>query len=211
MSNSPSLASLKLAVQALPLTSIQFPIFYRSVDFKVLVTHGVKLVDGTHSGKTGGRYNPPNSLPTSYFAGSQTLASFECEQEAMILGLQTMKRNPRIICSVEISNAKVLDLTNMLVIQHLGISKQDLLGSTFEWRQLNSQRQISTTQLIGEAVRQRADADRILYPSWLTLVLPDSAIPRLENLALFMDPEDGSRARNKQVSIDIYDPTGLIP
>jgi predicted ABC-type transport system involved in lysophospholipase L1 biosynthesis ATPase subunit len=67
------------------------------------------------------------------------------------------------------------------------------------------------TQLIGEAVRQRADADRILYPSWLTLVLPDSAIPRLENLALFMDPEDGSRARNKQVSIDIYDPTGLIP
>jgi RES domain-containing protein len=203
-------SKLQDLVKAVVLTRLPRTRYYRSVDLRLMVDLGVKLLDGTYTGCTGGRYNKPGSDPTCYLAGSETLAAWECEHEAMALGLRTVKRNPRVTCGVEIKGVQVLDLTNNKVLVSLGVTRADLTKTTTHWRDINKKKRLSLTQRIGEAARCRPDCDGILCPTWLVTIAGPTMIPRLENLVLFMDPVDGTKHRNSKVSITVIDPTGLL-
>lgn len=187
--------------------------FYRSVTLNVLATLGVHPLDGRHSGTTGGRYNRPGADPTCYLAGCQTIATFECEQDQLVLRLPTFPLEPRIIFAVIVAGARVLDLTQALVQRTLGVRPDDLVIPSAHWQHQNHLGILSMAQQIGEAVRtSRPDIDGLLVPSWLGgSLLQPNALPRTENLVLFMDRAAPANPRRGGVTIAIQDPTGLLP
>ncbi|MGA2451253.1 MAG: RES family NAD+ phosphorylase [Polyangiaceae bacterium] len=184
--------------------------FYRSVSLKVIINIGAHPLDGAHAGASGGRYHRAGGAPICYLAGTQTLATFECEHEAMVLHLPSKPLDPRITFAVTVDNARILDLTNPLVLAVLGVAPGDLVLPSAHWQQLNRQGVLSTTQEIGETARARPEIDGLLVPSWLGSFL-NNAIPRSDNLVLFMNPAAPEQPRRPGVTMTIHDPTNLLP
>jgi RES domain-containing protein len=147
----PSAKDLAYAVEAAPATPLLAEPYYRSVDLHVVANLGVRLLDGSRSGKNGTRYNGPGGTPICYLAGSQTLAAFECEQEALILRLHRWPRNPRVTFAATISGATILDLTTQLVLQGFGLTPQELLLPSQHWQHENRQGRLAETQVLGDA------------------------------------------------------------
>jgi RES domain-containing protein len=203
-------ADLANAILAAVATPLRPDPFYRSVDFTAVANLGVRILDGSRAGLNGGRYNAPGSQPTAYFAGTQTLAAFECEQEALVLGTHLTARNPRLTVAVSVGKAVVLDLTKQLVLYGFGLDLADLLKPTTHWRHENSLHRLAETQVIAEAARLRPDVDGLRVPSWLSGLILPSVLPRMENLVLFMDPLAPHQPRRAGVRISIHDPTGLV-
>ncbi len=199
MSASPS--AIVFGVNAALLSPLPDPVFYRSVSLPVIVNIGVHPLDGTHSGSTGGRYNPPRSAPICYLAGTQTLAAFECEHEAVILGLPGTPREPRVGFAVSVANARILDLTNAMNQQTVGVQAADLVQPTAHWRQMNRLGMLSPAQQLGAAARARPDVDGLLVPSWPGTFIPAGVLPRLHNLVLSRPtllPRSRSPARGRR-------------
>jgi len=205
----PPASDLALAITAATLTPLPDEPWYRSVDLAVVVNLGVHVLDGTHTGTTGGRFNSPGSKPTCYLAGTQTLAAFECEQAAMILGL-TKPRSPRVTFAISVSGAQVLDLTKALVLAPFGLTYADLTLPSSHWQHLNHTGVSAPVQALGEAARVRKDCDGLLVPSWLCSLLPPGTLPRPNNLVLFMDPAHPTQLRNTGRSITIHDHSKLL-
>jgi RES domain-containing protein len=206
----PPPAALDFAIRAATLTPLPSDLFYRSVDLVVAANLGIHVLDGSHAGRTGGRYNSPLSPPTNYLAGTQTLAAFECEQRALILN-HPAPRSPRVSFAVTVLGAQVLDLTSALVLAGFGLSQAHLTQPASHWQFTNSTGAKAPTQVLGDAARVRADCDGVLAPSWLCSLLPAGTLRQPNNLVLFMDPNHPTRHRNSAVSMTIYDPTGLLP
>jgi RES domain-containing protein len=207
----PISANLPSLLSSVTLTPVSNLTCYRSVDLVVLANHGVHVLDGAHSRQTGGRFNSPNSEPICYLAGSMTLASFEVEQDALALGLMSARPNPRVVLAVVV-DAMILDLTNPVILAHLGLVQADIMQPSHVWRTLNAGGQLAPAQLIGDAARQRSDMDGIRYPSWLNScglgnILPS---PATANVALFMDRNRPDCPRNANVAVSIVDPSGLL-
>ncbi len=200
---------LKFAIDASTLTPLPAEPYYRSVDLAVPAQLGVHILDGAHAGRRGGRFNSPGNGPTCYLAGTQTLAAFECEQEAMILGLPT-PRNPRVTFAATVSGVQVLDLTNALVLAAFGLVFSDLTQPSSHWQHLNRSGTSAPTQVLADAARARPDCDGLLVPSWLCSLLPHGTLPRPCNLVLFMDPAQSARLRTSSATITVFDPTGLL-
>jgi RES domain-containing protein len=200
-------------VGAALLSPLHDPIFYRSVSLPVIANLGVHPLDGAHAGRLGGRYNSEHSEPICYLAGTQTLAAFECEHEALILGLPGTPREPRVSFAVSVTNAQILDLTNAMNRQTVGVQEADLVQPTPHWRHLNRNGLMSPAQQLGAAVRARPDIDGLLVPSWPGTFIPSGVLPRLHNLVLFMDPANPRAPRRARagVSVMIHDPTNLLP
>lgn len=78
--------TLAQAVGTVLLTTLNYEVYYRSASLEVQRSGGISVLDGSHAGMSGGRYNAPNSEPLTYFAGSQTLAVLETEQTYMMTG-----------------------------------------------------------------------------------------------------------------------------
>jgi RES domain-containing protein len=202
---------LPFAVDAAPLSPLVVPVVYRSVSLTVVANLGVHPLDGNHSGQIGGRYNRPGAPPTCYFAGTQTLATFECEQEALVMRIPGSPLDPRIAFAVTVAGARVLDLTQMIVLAGLGVAHADLVRPTAHWQHMNRRGLFDVTQQIGDAARIRPDVDGLLVPSWLASLLPPNLLPRTTNLVLFMDPRDPRKPRRAGVTLEIHDPTRLLP
>jgi len=200
---------LEFAIKSVPIATV-LGTFYRSVDLRVVAILGTDVLSGAHAGKTGGRFNEPGSPPTSYFAGSQTLASLECEQDLLLLAIPP-PTNPRLVVAMVVKDLNILDLTNSLVLAHLSIHRNELLIPTNQWRFLNDSGLTSVPQMLGNAARAREEIDGILAPSWFESLLGPSELPRMQNLILFMDPKEDSKHRNPAVSLQVNDPDGLLP
>jgi RES domain-containing protein len=182
--------------------------------YTVNSNHLDSALDGTHSGKIGGRYNPPGSEPTLYLARSYTLASLECEQEQLMVGMTSGPVGPRVVFSVRIRNAHVLDLRNPIVQANLSIKLEDLRCPNAHWKNENESGRQSIPQQIGEAVRSTPDADGLVVPSWLQIVGPSKGnppvLPEMDNLVLFMGRSVPRKPRRSTVGIEIYDPGKTI-
>lgn len=201
---------LGAAVASAPLAEIDEATFFRSIDWRVVERLGVNILDGAHAGMTGGRYNAPQSPPTSYFAASQTLASLESEHARLVATVRPRVAPPRLVVSVTVANLRVLDLTNRLVISHLGVPTAELTVPTKQWQALNDRGSLSTCQIIGAAARDRSACDGIVAPSWFVRLLGDT-LPRMENLILFMDASAFDRPRSPRANLSVYDPDRLLP
>ena len=202
-------------MQSLMPTQLDELVVYRSIKPDVARRYSVTFLDGTHTGRTGGRFNPPNSDPITYFAGSQTLAVWESEQDQFMIGLNLSgsPQPPRLVCTVILQNLRVLDLNNAMHLHHLSLQgvQQELTRPSSMWRQALRQGGSVLTHDIGRAALGHSHLDGILFPSWLSDILGKQSLPRLRNLALFMAPGQGDKARNAAVSVTIHDPSGLAP
>jgi RES domain-containing protein len=202
---------LAFGVDAAQLSHLAVPVFYRSVSLRVMAKLSVHPLDGMHAGRAGGRYNPPRSEPTLYLAGTQTLAVFECEHEALALALPSAPLEPRVTFAVSVENARVLDLTQELVRVGIGAARDELIAPTTHWQRQNRTGTVSITQQIGETARARPDVDGLLVPSWLGSLLSEGLLPRTNNLVLFMDPAHPRKPRRDGVTLAIHDPNGVLP
>ncbi|MEM7159630.1 MAG: RES family NAD+ phosphorylase [Myxococcota bacterium] len=203
--------SLQLgALARVPLLEVQgTETYYRSVLVTALMQiERAKFLSGEHAGTLGGRYNSPGSAPTLYLAGSQTLASFEVEQDLLLAGL--IQGTPtRLMCGVEVVGAKLLDLTNVVVRNALGIDQHDLVQPGVVRTGLNAAGAPSQTQMLGDAIRQRPDCDGIKVPTALGPVF-HPGFPRLHNLVLFQDRNDPVKLRRSGPTLTVVDPTSLV-
>jgi RES domain-containing protein len=186
--------------------------FYRSVSLAVLITYKTaRFLSGEHSGLSGGRYNSPGQQPTLYLSGSQTLASLESEQGALSSGVHLDFPTPRIIGAVKVIGAQVLDLTNPVVLNPLGLTPQILAQPATIRTSLNAAGAPTIAQVVGDAIRMRPDCDGLLVDSWLTSNLAPG-FPRPINLVLFMDRSNPDRPRRSSVRLapnDVGNP-GII-
>lgn len=105
----------------------------------------------------------------------------------------------------------MLDLTTQLVLQGFGLTPQELLVPSQHWQHENRQGRLAETQVLGDACRARSDIDGLIVPSWLAAILPASVLSRAENIVLFMDPSAPDQPRRSGVTIQVHDPTGLLP
>jgi RES domain-containing protein len=199
-------STIEQAIAAAMLTPVT-EYFYRSVNFARMRRHNLRLLDGTHAGITGGRYNAPYSEPTAYFAGSQTVAAFEAEQVALIAA-PPQPPEPRLTVALSISAPNILDLTNSIVLANLGVDSKDLLTPTLQWQHLNREGMLAQSQLLGAMARRRPDVDGLRIPSWVAVLLPPGSLPRSDNLVLFMDPAHPTAPRGP-ATVTVHDPTGL--
>lgn len=182
--------------------------FFRSVGIDVLQGLALSPNDGTHAGQTGGRYNSPGSAPVCYLAASETLASLEVEQQALMLGISA-PRAVRLLYSVSVRDAVVLDVTNPLVVNHLALPPAQLKTPTRQWQRLNALKLSCATQKLGDLVwKLRPDIHGSLYPAGLAGLL-NKKLPLLKNLMLFMDSTAPHHPRGNPISLTVHDPTGI--
>ncbi len=185
---------------------------FRSVNALFVGSARSSVLTGYFSGRNGGRFNPPGSDPVCYVAATQTAASFEVEQEQLLLG---MGRNadppPRIIFGVSLRGARLLDLGNPMLCKQLGLAcdESDLLMPSLAWKSLNASGLHAPTQVLGEAARAQG-YDGIRYPGVLSTYV-GSALPALHNVAVFMDPEKPAEPARRRVRLSLHDHGMLAP
>ena len=126
-----------------------------------LSTEGARLL--------GGRFNPIG-CPALYLAGTPTLAVAESLQLSTIYGV--VRFNPRLLVSVEVALARVLDLTAEENLARLGLSVEELHA---EWR---TALEPTIAQRIGQQTRD-ASVEGILFPSKVE--------PGVTNLCVFRE------------------------
>jgi RES domain-containing protein len=107
------------------------------------------LLTGEGSRKHGGRWNRPASFATVYSAFSDATALAEAKAHFLYYGLDPTDALPRTIVAVDVTLAKVLDLTHGAVRKTLGVSATRMRGD--DWRKLNRHGAESLTQAIGRA------------------------------------------------------------
>lgn len=185
--------------------------FYRSVGVTYLRRiKSAKFLDGQHSGRVGHRYNTPGSEPTLYLASSQTLATVEVEQDALITGTAMAAPQPRIVAAVKVSGAKVFDLTNPVVREALGIELENLIGPGAVRKAVNDEKGVAYTQVLGDQLRAyRRECDGLIVPSWLSPKLR-SVSNNPQNLVLFMSPTSPAAPRGRKVRVRVVDDTKIV-
>ena len=144
--------------------------------------------------KRGGRYNPREAFEALYLADTPVTALQEINfikvTDAAIL---SVKSSPRLLLSVEIALAAVLDLASPQVQGALSTNLQELTGS---WLVMNVNGQTAPTQLLGAA--------GYAHGSFEALRVPSAQDPQATNLVIFPD-----RLRVES-RVRVYDDSGLI-
>jgi len=191
-------------IPTVPLQRLRDDTFYRSASLAALIAYkSARFLSGEHSGLSGGRFNSPGQKPTLYLSGSQTLASLESEQATLASGVHLDFPAPRIVGAVRVIGAQILDLTNPLVLNTLGLAHHILTQPATVRTALNPTG-VTLSQIVGDAVRQRGDCDGILVDSWLAPNLAPG-FPRCINLVLFMDPSNPDQPRRSGVQLLLND------
>jgi RES domain-containing protein len=144
--------------------------------------------------KRGGRYNPKEAFEALYLADTPLTALQEINlvkvTDAAIL---SAKSSPRLLLSVEVALAAVLDVTTVPVQDALDTNLQELTGS---WLVMNADGRTAPTQALGAAAHDHEGFEGLRVPS--------AQDPRAANLVIFPD-------RLRPVSrVRVYDDSGLI-
>lgn len=144
--------------------------------------------------RRGGRYNPREAFEALYLADTPLTALQEINlvrvTDAAIL---SAKSSPRLLLSVEVALAAVLDVTTVPVQDALDTNLQELTGS---WLVMNAGGRIAPTQALGTTAYHHGGFEALRVPS--------AQDPRAANLVVFPDRlRPGSRVR-------VYDDSGLI-
>src|SRR5262245_30424376 len=141
-------------IPTLGLEGLSVQTYYRSVSIDALITYkSATFLSGEHAGLSGGRFNSPGREPILYVSGSQTLASLESEQDALAMGVHGVFPAPRIVGAVSVTGAQVLNLTNIVILNALGITHAQLAQPATLRTAANSAGAPSLSQVIGDAIR----------------------------------------------------------
>ncbi len=127
---------------------------YRSID----VNYQAEPLSVTGSLQRGGRFNAKGEFGAIYLAGDPVTALAEIEGLLMTSGgLIGLPQNPRTMFSIHYDLARVLDLTDAVIVGHLGVTSEALKGP---WRVTEN----PVTHLIGRAA-YHARIQAIRFPS----------------------------------------------
>ena len=99
---------------------------------------------GEGARRLGGRYNPPRSFPVIYLCLTRPCVVAELTTQAARQGVQVSDLLPRELWSVATTLERVLDLTDMVVLDTLGVDAEYLVRPDHAF-----------TQQIGEAAHER--------------------------------------------------------
>jgi RES domain-containing protein len=104
---------------------------------------------GEGSYRYGGRWNSPGSFRAVYGSVDVVTALKESEANAAYANLPYPFRETRLIVALEVSLARVLDLSSPDTLSLLGVSKEELQKE--DWRKVQEQGFESLTQALGRA------------------------------------------------------------
>ena len=147
-------------------------VVYRSVSPR----YGNKddLLTGTGSKTAGARWNPPNSFPTVYSSLDPHTALDEVLAHFRYYGFPIESAMPRIMVSVRVRVARVLDLTDGKTRAALRVSKRRILDEP--WREEQKAGREALTQALGRIGHEFG---------WEALLVPSAARRGGLNLIIF--------------------------
>ncbi len=187
MGDSKTLAEI---ISGLPTISLQ------GTTYRVIHNKHIASALSTIGSRRGGRYNPPNIFEALYIADNPANALLEVQALRITdKGLVGVQRQPLIVLSLEYQLSMVLDLCDSNHQAAIGTTLEEL---TTSWRDLNIQKQISTTQHIGMVVHSMGTIQALKVPS--------AKIDGAYNLVVFPD----RLLLEKTNFISVYDPDNLI-
>jgi RES domain-containing protein len=182
--------TLTKIISGLPTISLQ------GTTYRVIHNKHIASALSTVGSRRGGRYNPPNVFEALYIADNPTNALLEVEALRITdQGLVGVQQKPLVILSLKYQLSVVLDLCDSNHQTAIGTTLEEL---TTSWRDLNIQRQISTTQHIGMVVHTMGTIQALKVPS--------AKINGAYNLVVFPD----RLLLEKTSFISVYDPDDLI-
>jgi hypothetical protein len=199
------------ATLAQTLSTLQRPapcaqeLFYRCINFAYARASMINILTGQYSGMHGGRCNPPNGQPVCYLSATQTNATFEVEQEQLLLGLRPASPPPRLLVAVSVEGAVLLDLCNPMICLSLGLesNETDLFIPSHAWKALNREDGLAPLQCVGNEARA-AGYDGVRYPAILSQYIGNT-LPALFNVALFMSPRSPHDPHAANIQIVLHD------
>lgn len=117
--------------------------------------------------RSGGRYNQPNTFPVLYCAESQMTALLEIEALFSTADgqLKGAPRDPDLILSLRCDLARVLDLTDEVLLKELGTNRDELVSFTPSRFILNARGEATPTQTLGAACSFSGRVSAIKVPS----------------------------------------------
>ncbi len=105
------------------------------------------VLSGAGARERGGRWNPPG-LTTIYGSTTDTTALEECKANDRYYGVET--KSPRLVVTIEVRLARLLDLINPAIRRALGVTLAELGAE--DWRKVQAAGKESFTQALGRAV-----------------------------------------------------------
>ena len=177
-------------LDALPLIRPFVGICFRNVAQQYATQRDILSAQGGQF--SGGRYNFRGSYPVLYLSCDIHTCVEETSKSFQQAGASVAQALPRTIVGVEVRLARVLDLTDPVVLSVLGITRLRLIRTDWLTCQENEERE-AFTQTVGRLARETG-VEAILTPS--------AALPRTgKNLCIFSDqllPTSRLRAINGQ-------------
>jgi RES domain-containing protein len=110
----------------------------------------------------GGRYNPPKQLQLLYLAEDPITALSEARMLVDPLGSMLHRSDSRIILATLYRLERVLDLSDLVVLDTLDTSFQELTG---DWTLDALHGRLPPTQRLGQACFEQGSFEAIRYPS----------------------------------------------
>jgi RES domain-containing protein len=163
-------AFLAIAASAIPLKTIAF----RSVRPRYGKPNLILSPRG--SAISGGRYNPPREFGVLYLALDPLTCLEETIRFAQSTPNEAAKRLPRIIVGIEVVLSQVLNLTNLDMLNAIGVAADDLVATG--WFDAQQRGEVALTQQMGRAARNCGVE---------ALIVPSAAGPDTQNLVVFSD------------------------
>lgn len=104
---------------------------------------------GEGSYRHGGRWNAIGSFRTVYGSVDAVVALRESEANAVYAAIPYPIRETRLVVALEVSLARVVDLTSAEILERLGVTEEELRRE--DWRKVQEQGFESLTQALGRA------------------------------------------------------------
>ena len=108
-----------------------------------------RILDGLGAMKSGGRWNPPGSIPALYCSLNPGTAAEESMRLFETAGLKRATVKPRLIVAVRYRLKAVVDLAELVDAIH-GVDLSDLMAE--EWQEINAQGRETMGQALGRAL-----------------------------------------------------------
>lgn len=138
------------------------------------------LLTGFGSRSAGARWNPPRSFPTVYASLDPHTALDEVLAHFRHYGLPIASAMPRVMVSVRVRLARVLDLSDGTARSTLRVSARRMLDEP--WREQQADGREALTQAIGRLAREL---------DWEGLLVPSAA--RRDGVNLILCPDNLAR------------------
>lgn len=116
----------------------------------------------------GGRFNPANSFPTLYLCETRACAVAELTRQGLrhVVGVEGLL--PRVLYRYDLDLSRVVDMTDVAVREHVGVSRADLVGDDWSLcQQIGTEAHAHGDQAIRSFSATGVDTVLVVFPELL--------------------------------------------